>query len=91
MNIHRGLFVLSAAVLTAGCHMLRPNCRGVEDYQAAQNAAPLQVPAGMDSPDVKGRLKIPPAAAVPPPGPKDACLEEPPKYHEAPRGVAAGG
>jgi len=92
MTIRRLIVFLSLAGLTAGCHMLRPNCRGIEDYQTAQEVPALRVPAGMDSPDVKNVLKIPPPPVAPPPlGGKDACLEAPPRYREAPKGVVAGG
>ncbi|MDE2304258.1 MAG: hypothetical protein KGL34_01775 [Gammaproteobacteria bacterium] len=85
------LALLPIVVLASGCHMLRPDCRTIEDYQAAHSAAPLRVPAGMDSPDVKEHLVIPPAPTVAAPLQKGACLEQPPKYREAARGVAAGG
>jgi uncharacterized lipoprotein len=92
MTFRRVLLFSAVAGLTAGCHMLRPNCRSIEDYQAARDAPALRVPAGMDSPDVKDVLKIPPATAVAPPAAaKDACLDDPPRFREAPKGVAAGG
>ncbi|MDE1922980.1 MAG: hypothetical protein KGL92_07350 [Gammaproteobacteria bacterium] len=93
MTIRRTLIFVCLAALTGGCHALRENCNAVQEYQVAREAPPLRVPVGMDSPDVEDVLVIPaaPAVAPPPRGPKDACLDAPPKYRDAPRGVAAGG
>jgi hypothetical protein len=47
--------------------------------------APLIVPEGADAPNVQGALVIPTVdATAPPPGPNDACLDEPPRYKPAP-------
>ena len=95
MTIRRTLLFVCVTALTGGCHMLRQNCNAVQEYQVARVAPPLRVPVGMDSPDVEDVLVIPAAAAAtvapPPRGPKDACLDAPPKYRDAPKGVAAGG
>ena len=95
MTIRRTLLFVCVAALTSGCHMLRQDCNAVQEYQVAREAPPLRVPLGMDSPDVEDVLVIPPAptntVAPAPRGPKDACLDAPPQYRDAPKGIAAGG
>jgi len=92
MMIRRILLCVCAVPILSACHMLRENCHGQEDYQGAVDAPPLHVPAGMDSPDVQNTLVIPPkGVAAPPPGPKDACMDAPPRFQEPAKPVAAGG
>jgi uncharacterized lipoprotein len=85
MRVFRALTIAAVAALMAGCHLLRPHCGGLEDYQSAQVIAPLRVPAGMQAPDSKEALRIPPAAAGAPLATKDSCLEKPPQYRENPK------
>ncbi len=89
MKTHRRLVaVLGAAAGLAGCHPfsgLRPDCHRPQDYQRAVQVAPLQVPAGLDAPNVRGALVIPAVSGnLVEPGPKEHCLDEPPKYVPAP-------
>ncbi|NNM61278.1 MAG: hypothetical protein HKM03_03845 [Steroidobacteraceae bacterium] len=91
MTIRRMFLFLPLVALTAGCHTLQQSCHGIADYQAAQEAAPIRVPSGMDSPDVKNVLKIPPpTVAPPPPKGKDGCIDGPPQYRRR-RQVSGGG
>jgi uncharacterized lipoprotein len=89
------LTVAGATWLLSGCHMfgkLNPDCHHPQDYQKASQAAPLKVPSGLDAPNTQGALTIPTVElAPPPPGPKDACLDVPPRYKPAPANKAASG
>jgi uncharacterized lipoprotein len=84
------------AVLLCGCHgivsRLNPDCHTRQEYQSATQVAALKVPEGLDKPNTQGALVIPSVElAPPPPGPKDACLDLPPKYTPAPQNKAASG
>ena len=93
MSLDRILMVVAAAALMSGCHLfsrLTPDCHTRQEYQRAGQAPPLKVPAGLDSPNTQGALVIPKVElAPPPPGPKDACLDVPPRYVPAPPNKAA--
>ena len=93
MSLDRVLMLTAAAALTSGCHLfgkLTPDCHHPQEYQRAGQVAPLKVPAGLDSPNTQGAMIIPAVAlAPPPPGPKDACLDVPPRYVPAPANKAA--
>jgi uncharacterized lipoprotein len=95
MSFDRALLLIAASVLLSGCHLfakLNPDCHTRQEYQHALSAAPLQVPAGLDSPNTAGALVIPAVSDVPPPpGPKDTCYDVPPRYQAAPQNKAAGG
>ena len=82
-----------ACVSSAGCHIvsrLNPDCHVKQEYEQATQVAALKVPEGLDSPNTKEALVIPTLElAPPPPGPKDACLDVPPRYKPAPAGKAA--
>jgi uncharacterized lipoprotein len=94
MRFERLLTVAAAACLS-GCHIfskLNPDCHTRQDYQRALSAPPLQVPAGLDSPNTQGALVIPKVElAPPPPGPHDTCYDVPPRYQAAPSNKAASG
>ena len=86
--------VVAVAALGLGlssCHMfhsLTHTCElDTDSYQKATSVAPLRVPVGIDPPDSKSALQIPPLnePALPPRGPKDPCLDEPPKFTEPSR------
>jgi uncharacterized lipoprotein len=93
MSLDRILAVVATAALMSGCHLfskLTPDCHTPQEYQRAGLVAPLIVPPGLDSPNTQGALVIPAVAlAPPPPGPKDACLDVPPRYQAAPPNKAA--
>ncbi len=82
MRFIRALSIAAVAALMAGCHLLRPHCGGYEDYKSAEVVAPLRVPEGMQAPDSKEALRIPPPAAGAPLASTDTCLEKPPRYRE---------
>ena len=93
MSLDRLLMFIAAAALTSGCHLfgkLTPECHGSQEYQRAGQVAPLKVPAGLDSPNTQGAMVIPAVTLAPPsPGPKDKCLDLPPRYVAAPPNKAA--
>ena len=95
MSLDRVLMVMTAAALLSGCHLfskLTPDCHTPQEYQRAGQVAPLKVPAGLDAPNTKDALVIPAVdVAPPPPGPKDVCLDVPPRYKAAPPNKAASG
>jgi uncharacterized lipoprotein len=95
MSLARILMLAAAGTLISGCHMftkLNPDCHSRQEYQRAASSPPLKVPAGLDSPNTAGALVIPPVTDVPPPpGPKEACYDVPPRYKPAPPNKAASG
>ncbi len=80
---HRVGAAFAACLLLTGCGLL-PNresgCDKPEPYQAAEEAAPLKVPAGADLPDTRNALKIPAVRAPERPLERGRCLEFPPAY-----------
>jgi uncharacterized lipoprotein len=95
MSLDRALMLIAAATLLSGCHLfskLTPDCHSPQEYRRAAQVPPLKVPAGLDSPNTQGALVIPTVEVTPPPpGPKDACLDIPPRYKPAPQNKAASG
>jgi uncharacterized lipoprotein len=95
MRFDRILTAAGAAALLSGCHLwakLTPDCHHAQEYQRAREVAPLIVPTGLDKPNTSGALTIPTVELAPaPPGPKDACLDIPPRYQPAPANKAASG
>jgi len=93
MSLDRILMVVAAAALMSGCHLfgkLTPDCHTRQEYQRAAQVPPLKVPPGLDSPNTQGALVIPTVDLTPPPpGPKDSCLDVPPRYKPAPPNKAA--
>ncbi len=93
MSLDRILTVVAAAALMSGCHLfgkLTPDCHTRQEYQRAAQVPPLKVPPGLDSPNTQGALVIPTVDLTPPPpGPKDSCLDVPPRYKPAPPNKAA--
>jgi hypothetical protein len=77
----------------SSCHMfhsLTHTCElDTDSYQKANSVTPLRVPLGIDAPDSKSGLQIPALnePAPPPRGPRDPCLDEPPKFTEPGRGA----
>ena len=88
MSLDRLIVLIAAAALASGCglfHKLSGDCHSPQEYQRAG-----QVPPGLDSPNTQGALVIPAAGlALPAPGPKEACLDVPPRYKPAPANKAA--
>ncbi len=93
MSLDRVLMIVIAAALMSGCHLfskLTPDCHTPQEYQRAGQVPPLKVPPGLDAPNTKDALVIPTVdLAPPPPGPKDVCLDVPPRYKPAPQNKAA--
>lgn len=88
----RPLMAIAFATLLPGCHLFSrfsPDCHKPQEYQRAGEVAPLIVPAGLDQANTQGALVVPKVDNPPPrPGPKDACLDVPPKYKPAPSNKA---
>lgn len=88
MRSEKLLVMIAAAALLNGCHVFNRSgrdCHRPQEYQRAVQMPPLKVPAGLDQPNTQGALVIPTVElAPPPPGPRDACLDTPPRYKPAP-------
>jgi len=93
----RTLASAAFGVALAGCHHgiarwfnAKP-CNKVQLYDSARSVAPLKVPPGVDPPDTRSTLKIPPLnePAPPPRRATDPCLDTPPLF-AAPRAAANG-
>lgn len=94
MRIHQIVLLIAVAILSSGCarlvHGFAPDCHKPQEYQRAVQKPPLQVPAGLDNPNTAGALVIPTVeVAPPPPGPRDQCMDVPPRYRPAPPNKAA--
>jgi uncharacterized lipoprotein len=84
---------LAAVVALAGCHPIRAlksrelSCHTRQPYMAATSAAPLKIPAGLDTPDTTNALHIPPLNEPAPPlrKGKEPCLDEPPQFRAPPK------
>ena len=88
MNLTRMMIFSVLLSATSGCHFMRgkTGCHADQEYRHARQVPALKVPAGLDAPNTATALVIPTVAAdipVAPRGPRDACLEEPPKYKAA--------
>jgi len=95
MIVGRIVVFIGAVMLVSGCHInkrLNPDCHTRQEYREARQMAPLKVPQGLDLPNTQGALVIPTVELSPPsPGPKDACLDVPPRYKpDTPKKVAGG-
>ncbi len=66
-----------ALLLAAGCRS-SGSCRNSQAYAEAQEVPALKMPAGLDGPDTRAALQIPPLTEPEAPRPaKGPCLEEP--------------
>lgn len=82
------VMLVAAGAALSGCHTLRaftqsscPEDRGA--YTKAASIPPIRVPVGIDPPDTKSALQLPPLNEPDlPPGAKGACLDEPPRFTE---------
>jgi uncharacterized lipoprotein len=84
----RALASAAAGLALAGCHHglarwfnAKP-CNKTQIYNSAQSVPLLKVPAGVDPPDTRSALKIPPLNEPAPPPRKatDQCLDTPPPF-----------
>jgi hypothetical protein len=80
--------LLCAAVLPciSACRALGGGaCSQPPEYNSSDDRAPLAIPAGLDGPDTRTALRIPPLDTPERPrGPDEPCLDAPPRY-ETPR------
>jgi uncharacterized lipoprotein len=82
----RHLLAVGVALLAmSGCswfhHGSHSKCREPTIGIGAKNLPPLQVPAGLDAPDTRNAIKIPPLTEPERPrSPQDPCLSRPPSY-----------
>lgn len=75
--------VICAAALSASCGLFRPDqsCHKTQDYESSGSIARLKVPAGLNAPDTRDALVVPPIGAPEAPrSQSDGCLDEPPRY-----------
>jgi uncharacterized lipoprotein len=78
---------VAVTLVVGGCSLWGNDepCESVEEYQAAQAAAELSIPAGLDKPDPSARLDIPEEPQPLEPLAKNAaCLQQPPNYFDKP-------
>jgi uncharacterized lipoprotein len=74
--------MLAASALLAGCGtVFKATCAKPEDYASAVDNGPLKVPAGLQGPDTRGALAVPPLQEPERPRAADEpCLDAPPRY-----------
>jgi uncharacterized lipoprotein len=72
----------AALVLLPGCKSRGTTCKqDNKDYVGAPEMPPLKAPPGLDPPDTRNALKIPPLDAPERPrGKNEACLDVPPPF-----------
>jgi len=85
-SLQCSVLVLGLAVLT-GCSLLpwhgkkSVGCKEPQVGRDAKNLPPLQVPPGLDAPDTRNAIKIPPLTEPERPrAPTEPCLSVPPSY-----------
>ena len=90
-GLRNAVLLTLVGLALGGCHSihrLTQSCnKDTDGYKQAINVAPIKVPPGVDAPDTRSALQIPVLnePAPPPRGPRDPCLDAPPKFTE-PRG-----
>jgi uncharacterized lipoprotein len=76
------LLIATAVLASSGCSRLfRATCVKPEDFASAVDRQPLKIPPGLDAPDARAALPIPPLNE--PERPRAAgepCLDAPPRY-----------
>ncbi len=80
-SLVRVVLAAVALAMVSACGAFRASCASPGEYVGAEDLAPLKTPVGLDAPDTRAALKIPPLAE--PERPRAAsedCLESPPKY-----------
>lgn len=85
MHRLRSLSLLAATtVLLAGCgqfKLFETRCAKPQDFAGVEDNAPLKIPAGLQGPDARNAVPIPPLAEPELPiGPDSPCLDTPPKF-----------
>ncbi len=87
-GLRNGVMVVVVGLALCGCrslHRFTESCNADTDrYMQATTVPPIKVPPGIDPPDTKSALQIPVLnePAEPPRGPRDPCLDAPPKFTE---------
>ena len=73
---------LLVLVLLPGCKSRGPTCKqDNKDYVGAQELPPLKAPPGLEPPDTRNALKVPPLDTPERPrGKNEACLDVPPPF-----------
>ena len=92
-----GAFAWALAFLPlCGCaslghgHKQRPVCKEPAVTGDVRNVPPLRVPPGLDAPDTRNAIKVPPLAATAQPrSPADPCLSDPPSFGNLALGTPA--
>ena len=84
-----GIFLLSLVATTglSGCFKSKMvSCNQTnKDYAGAKDLPPLQAPPGLDAPDTRNALRVPPLNTPERPRAKDEpCLSAPPPYSTKP-------
>jgi uncharacterized lipoprotein len=73
--------VVAVMISLAGCGAFRVSCNDMTTYAASEDLPALKVPLGLEAPDTRSALKIPPLTE-----PErvraesEGCLESPPSY-----------
>ncbi|MCC6171619.1 MAG: hypothetical protein IT481_06285 [Gammaproteobacteria bacterium] len=83
MSKRASILLLSVAMLLlGGCGSLfKSSCAKPEDYAGAVDNKPLQIPAGLQGPDTRSALPVPPLNEPERPRAADeSCLDAPPRY-----------
>jgi len=73
---------VAAALVLSGCKTLASSsCNKPQVYQQAGDEPALRIPLGLDAPDTRTALRIPPLdEPAAPRAPSDPCLDEPPAF-----------
>ena len=89
MRIAPVVAVILAFGLVAGCKSKAASChQSNKDYAGAKEMAPLKAPTGLEVPDTRNALKVPPLNTPERARGKDeACLDYPPPFAN-PKGPA---
>jgi len=75
------LLIAATLALSSCGRLFKATCVKSEDYAAAVDNQPLQIPAGLQGPDTRSALPVPPLAEPERPRRADEpCLDAPPRY-----------
>ena len=82
MRISTLLIVCCLAALASGCRSHSTTCKqDNKDYVGAPELLPLKAPPGLDPPDTRNALRLPPLDTPERPrGKNEACLDAPPPF-----------
>lgn len=79
----RNVMVIASLLVLSGCGLFSDEvetCDEAKPYQGSVEIPPLKVPEGVDAPNTRAALKIPPAQAAKKPRDPSRCLADPPPY-----------